>query len=121
VMGISMFIQQKLNPPPPDPMQAKIMLPWSILIFNLSDNVCIQFVYAVPLIQFKIICNFLKIQYFIALTIKEKNVRNQNLTLVKLKVQNGIFSTFVQLVGEKIKQKCITLRATKFVLIKVHD
>jgi YidC/Oxa1 family membrane protein insertase len=27
VMGISMFIQQKLNPPPPDPMQAKIMLP----------------------------------------------------------------------------------------------
>ncbi|MBA5248143.1 MAG: membrane protein insertase YidC [Gammaproteobacteria bacterium] len=26
VMGISMFIQQKLNPPPPDPMQAKIMM-----------------------------------------------------------------------------------------------
>ncbi len=25
VMGASMFIQQKLNPPPPDPMQAKVM------------------------------------------------------------------------------------------------
>lgn len=25
IMGVSMFIQQKLNPPPPDPMQAKIM------------------------------------------------------------------------------------------------
>ena len=26
IMGASMFVQQKLNPPPPDPMQAKIML-----------------------------------------------------------------------------------------------
>ncbi|MGB5568707.1 MAG: membrane protein insertase YidC [Sedimenticolaceae bacterium] len=26
IMGISMFVQQKLNPPPPDPMQAKIMM-----------------------------------------------------------------------------------------------
>lgn len=26
LMGISMFIQQKLNPPPPDPTQAKIMM-----------------------------------------------------------------------------------------------
>ncbi|NKB46721.1 MAG: membrane protein insertase YidC [Legionellales bacterium] len=26
LMGISMFIQQKLNPPPPDPMQEKILL-----------------------------------------------------------------------------------------------
>ncbi len=26
IMGSSMFIQQKLNPPPPDPMQAKIMM-----------------------------------------------------------------------------------------------
>lgn len=25
IMGVSMFVQQKLNPPPPDPMQAKIM------------------------------------------------------------------------------------------------
>lgn len=33
VMGISMFIQQKLNPPPPDPTQAKIMQ-WLPLIFT---------------------------------------------------------------------------------------
>lgn len=26
LMGVSMFIQQKLNPPPPDPVQAKIMM-----------------------------------------------------------------------------------------------
>jgi YidC/Oxa1 family membrane protein insertase len=26
IMGVSMFVQQKLNPPPPDPMQAKIMM-----------------------------------------------------------------------------------------------
>jgi YidC/Oxa1 family membrane protein insertase len=26
IMGISMFVQQKLNPPPPDPMQAKILM-----------------------------------------------------------------------------------------------
>jgi len=26
IMGVSMLIQQKLNPPPPDPMQAKIMM-----------------------------------------------------------------------------------------------
>ncbi len=26
IMGISMFLQQRLNPPPPDPMQAKVMM-----------------------------------------------------------------------------------------------
>ncbi len=37
IMGISMFVQQKLNPPPPDPMQAKIMmaLPFVFTIFFL--------------------------------------------------------------------------------------
>lgn len=37
IMGLSMFIQQKLNPPPPDPMQAKIMasLPVVFTIFFL--------------------------------------------------------------------------------------
>ena len=33
IMGVSMFIQQKLNPPPPDPMQAKIMQ-WMPVIFT---------------------------------------------------------------------------------------
>ncbi|MDC9726729.1 MAG: membrane protein insertase YidC, partial [Candidatus Thioglobus sp.] len=37
IMGASMFVQQKLNPPPPDPMQAKIMmsLPFVFTIFFL--------------------------------------------------------------------------------------
>ncbi len=26
LMGISMFLQQRLSPPPPDPMQAKVMM-----------------------------------------------------------------------------------------------
>lgn len=35
IMGVSMFIQQKLNPAPPDPMQAKLMmaLPFVFTIF----------------------------------------------------------------------------------------
>ncbi|NEV63445.1 membrane protein insertase YidC [Thiorhodococcus minor] len=35
IMGVSMFIQQKLNPPPPDPMQAKIFmaLPFVFTVF----------------------------------------------------------------------------------------
>lgn len=35
IMGVSMYIQQKLNPPPPDPMQAKIMmsLPFVFTVF----------------------------------------------------------------------------------------
>ncbi len=35
IMGISMFVQQKLNPAPPDPMQAKIMmsLPFVFTVF----------------------------------------------------------------------------------------
>lgn len=38
LMGISMFLQQKLNPPPPDPMQAKIMmlLPIVFTVFFLA-------------------------------------------------------------------------------------
>ncbi len=35
IMGISMVIQQRLNPPPPDPIQAKIMmaLPFVFTVF----------------------------------------------------------------------------------------
>jgi hypothetical protein len=35
IMGVSMFIQQKLNPPPPDPMQEKIFmaLPFVFTVF----------------------------------------------------------------------------------------
>ncbi len=34
IMAVSMFIQTKLNPPPPDPVQAKIML-WMPLVFSV--------------------------------------------------------------------------------------
>ncbi len=34
LMGVSMFVQQKLNPPPPDPVQAKVMMALPI-IFTL--------------------------------------------------------------------------------------
>jgi len=33
LMGVTMFVQQKLNPPPPDPMQAKIMQ-WMPVMFT---------------------------------------------------------------------------------------
>jgi len=33
LMGLTMFLQQRLNPPPPDPMQAKVMQ-WMPLIFT---------------------------------------------------------------------------------------
>ncbi len=38
IMGVSMFVQQKLNPPPPDPMQAKLMmaLPFVFTVLFLS-------------------------------------------------------------------------------------
>jgi len=34
LMGTTMFLQQKMNPPPPDPMQAKIMQ-WMPVVFTL--------------------------------------------------------------------------------------
>lgn len=38
LMGISMFIQQRLNPPPPDPMQAKMMMMMPIIFTVLFAN-----------------------------------------------------------------------------------
>lgn len=38
MMGISMFIQQRLNPPPPDPMQAKIMMMMPVVFTVLFAN-----------------------------------------------------------------------------------
>lgn len=37
-MGVSMFLQQRLNPPPPDPMQAKIMMLMPIVFTFLFAN-----------------------------------------------------------------------------------
>jgi len=38
LMGLSMFIQQRLNPPPPDPMQAKIMMLMPVIFTALFAN-----------------------------------------------------------------------------------
>ena len=38
LMGISMFLQQRLNPPPPDPVQAKIMMFMPIIFSVMFAN-----------------------------------------------------------------------------------
>jgi len=38
LMGISMFLQQRLNPPPPDPMQAKVMMFMPVIFTALFMN-----------------------------------------------------------------------------------
>lgn len=38
LMGISMFIQQRLNPPPPDPMQAKVMMLMPVVFTVMFAN-----------------------------------------------------------------------------------
>lgn len=38
LMGISMFIQQRLNPPPPDPLQAKVMMLMPVIFTVLFAN-----------------------------------------------------------------------------------
>jgi YidC/Oxa1 family membrane protein insertase len=38
LMGITMLIQQKLNPPPPDPMQAKVMMMMPVIFTVLFIN-----------------------------------------------------------------------------------
>lgn len=38
LMGISMFLQQRLNPPPPDPLQAKVMMLMPVIFTVLFAN-----------------------------------------------------------------------------------
>lgn len=38
LMGISMFIQQRLNPPPPDPTQAKVMMMMPVIFTAMFAN-----------------------------------------------------------------------------------
>ncbi len=38
VMGLSMFVQQRLNPPPPDPVQAKVMMLMPLVFTVLFAN-----------------------------------------------------------------------------------
>lgn len=38
LMGISMFLQQRMNPPPPDPMQAKVMMAMPVIFTVLFKD-----------------------------------------------------------------------------------
>lgn len=68
IMGISMFIQQKLNPAPPDPMQAKVMmaLPFVFTIFFAF--------FPSGLVLYWVVNNILSItqQYFITRSIESE-------------------------------------------------
>jgi YidC/Oxa1 family membrane protein insertase len=71
LMGVSMFFQQRLNPPPPDPMQAKVMqfMPIIFTVFFLW----------VPagLVLYYVVNNILSIaqQYVITKRIEKKAAR----------------------------------------------
>jgi len=38
LMGLSMFMQQRMNPPPPDPIQAKVMMLMPVIFTFLFAN-----------------------------------------------------------------------------------
>ncbi len=69
IMGASMFIQQKLNPPPPDPMQAKLMmaLPFVFTFLFLS--------FPAGLVLYWVVNNVLSItqQWYITRQIEKAN------------------------------------------------
>jgi YidC/Oxa1 family membrane protein insertase len=48
IMGVTMFFQQKLNPPPPDPMQAKLMwfmpLVFSVMFFFFPSGLVVYWI-----------------------------------------------------------------------------
>ena len=70
IMGISMFLQQKMNPPPADPIQAKVLMIMP-LFFTL---LFLQF--PSGLMLYWIVNNFLSIlqQQFITKSIEQKQV-----------------------------------------------
>lgn len=71
LMGISMWVQMKLNPAPPDPMQAKIMqwLPWIFTIFFLF--------FASGLVLYWLVNNLLSIaqQWYITRQVEKEHAR----------------------------------------------
>ena len=70
VMGVSMFIQQRLNPPPPDPMQAKIMQ-WMPVVFTFFF-----LFFPAGLVLYWVVNNTLSIiqQYFITKRIEKSGL-----------------------------------------------
>jgi YidC/Oxa1 family membrane protein insertase len=73
LMGVSMFLQQKLSPPPPDPTQAKMMmlLPVVFTVFFLS--------FPAGLVLYWLVNNCASIlqQWYIMKTYKSSKVKNQ--------------------------------------------
>ncbi|MFZ5722188.1 MAG: membrane protein insertase YidC [Pseudomonadota bacterium] len=71
LMGISMWIQMKLNPAPPDPMQAKMMqwLPWIFTVFFLF--------FASGLVLYWLVNNILSIaqQWYITRQIERQHAK----------------------------------------------
>ncbi len=70
IMGLSMFIQQRLNPPPPDPMQAKIMQ-WMPVVFTFFF-----LFFPAGLVLYWVVNNTLSIiqQYFITKRIEKSGL-----------------------------------------------
>ena len=70
LMGLTMFFQQRLNPPPPDPMQAKVMQ-WMPLIFTFFF-----LWFPAGLVLYYVVNNILSIaqQYVITKRIERKGV-----------------------------------------------
>lgn len=70
LMGLSMLIQQKLNPPPPDPMQAKMMMFMPVIFTVLFLN------FPSGLVLYWLVNNVLSIiqQWYITRTIGKKEV-----------------------------------------------
>jgi YidC/Oxa1 family membrane protein insertase len=70
VMGVSMFIQQRLNPPPPDQMQAKIMQ-WMPVVFTFFF-----LFFPAGLVLYWVVNNTLSIiqQYFITKRIEKSGL-----------------------------------------------
>ena len=70
-MGLSMFIQQRLNPAPPDPMQAKIMMFMPIIFTVMFLN------FPSGLVLYWLVNNVLSItqQWYIMRKIEKSNQR----------------------------------------------
>lgn len=79
IMGITMLIQQKLNPAPPDPMQAKIMMFLPILFTGLFWN------FPAGLVLYWIVNNSLSIlqQWYITRKYSDDAPKQHKLAVVK--------------------------------------
>lgn len=77
IMGVTMYIQQKLNPPPPDPMQAKMMQFLPVFFTFLFLN------FPAGLVLYWVVNNALSIlqQWYITRSVENANERKKKLSL----------------------------------------